>query len=198
MTADLPALVLVGASAGGLPVLRRLLADLPTGLPVAVVAVLHLPSRPRLPLVDLLGPASPWPVREVTRPHRPVAGEVLVAPPDRHLVLRDRVVEVSDLPPEHGCRPSVDVLFSSAAGAAARGVVAVVLSGAMRDGAAGAACVERAGGRVLVQDPVDATVAGMPSSALAATTVHLVAPAAGLGAALRDVVRDMARTWAPG
>lgn len=197
MARDPSALVLVGASAGGLPALRRLLVDVPTGLPVALLAVVHLPSRPTLPLVDLLGDWSPWPVHQVGGRHRPRAGEVLVPPPDRHLVVGSAGAEASCLPPRGGVRPSVDLLFGSAADARGREVVAVVLSGGMRDGAAGAARVERAGGRVLVQDPCDATVTGMPSSALAATQAHVVAPASGLGTALRDLVDELLTARSP-
>lgn len=197
MNVDLPALVLVGGSAGALPALRRLLVDLPTGLPAVVVAVVHLPSRPARPLVDLLGDWSPWPVHQVDRHRGLRAGEVLVPPPDRHLVVGPAGVRASDLPPRAGLRPSVDLLFGSSAGVRGRGVVAVVLSGAMRDGAAGAACVERAGGRVLVQDPCDAAVAGMPTSALTATRLPVVAPAVGLGTALGALVDDMLASRSP-
>ncbi len=176
-----PALVLVGASAGGLAVLRRLLSDLPAGLPAAVVAVVHLPSAPVRPLVDLLRGSCLLPVAELVGPRRLRAGEVLVAPPDHHLEVVGRELRASDGPLRNGVRPSLDVLFGSGARAFGPRVVAVVLSGGMRDGAEGAAQVERAGGRVLVQDPVEAMVRGMPDSALRATAVHDVVPAAHLG-----------------
>lgn len=188
-----PTLVLVGASAGGLTVLQRLLADLPASLPATVVAVVHLPSRPRQALVQLVSERSRLPVHEVVGRTRMRGGEVLVAPPDRHLEVVGDELLLSDGPPCNGVRPSVDVLFSSGARESGRRVVAVVLSGAMRDGAAGAAQVERAGGRVVVQDPSDALVSGMPVSALAATAVHDVVPAAQLGAVLTRIVDDVRR-----
>jgi two-component system, chemotaxis family, protein-glutamate methylesterase/glutaminase len=191
MINDVPALVVVGASAGGLAVLRRLLGDLPRDLPAAVLAVVHLPRRPQRPLADLVGAECPLPVHEAASGEPLRVGTVLVAPPDRHLELVDGTARLSETPPLNGVRPSVDVLFTSAAKEFPRRVVAVVLSGAMHDGAAGSASVERAGGRVLVQDPDDALVTGMPVSALAATGRHDVAPGAGLGPVVRRLVDDL-------
>lgn len=187
-----PVVVVVGASAGGLAVLRRMLDGLPADLPAALLAAVHLPRVPSQRLADIVGPGCPFPVGEAG-PSQPVrAGRLLVAPPDRHLAVVDGLAVQSTAPPVNGVRPSVDVLFTSAAAAYGPRVVAVVLSGAMRDGAAGAASVERAGGRVLVQDPADAAMAGMPASALAATAQHDVVGAAGLAEALARLVRDVA------
>lgn len=186
-----PALVLVGASAGGLAVLRRLLSDLPADLPAAVVVVVHLPSRPFRPLVDLVRGSSPLRLLEVGEAHGLRAGEVLVAPPDRHLRVVGAEVRACDEPLRNGVRPSVDVLFDSAADALGPRVVAVVLSGALRDGADGAAHVERAGGRVLVQDPREAAVTGMPTSAVAATRSHAVVPVHALGAEVARAVHEV-------
>lgn len=188
-----PAVVLVGASAGGLAVLRDMLADLPADLPAAVVVVVHLPRRPQQRLADLLAPGCSLSVREAGAVEPLVAGQVLLAPPDHHLEVVGDDVRRTDAPRCNGVRPSVDVLFASAAAVLHRRVVAVVLSGAMQDGASGAAVVERAGGQVLVQDPDEALVAGMPRSALAATTHHQVATSAGLGGELSRLVSQVVR-----
>ncbi len=178
-------------------VLRRLLADLPADLPAAVLVVVHQPRRPQHRLCDIVAPGSALPVHQAEDSQPLSAGSVLLAPPDRHLgVVHDDVADAdevrqSDAPPRNGVRPSVDVLFESAAEVFRRRVVAVVLSGAMQDGAAGAAVVERAGGHVLVQDPADALVAGMPRSALAATHHHAVESSAGLGTRVRDLVAEV-------
>ena len=191
--APAPALVLVGASAGGLAVLRQLLVDLPADLPAAVVVVVHLPRRPQQRLADLLAPGCRIPVREAGAVERLVPGQVLLAPPDHHLEVVGDEVRRTEAPRRNGVRPSVDVLFSSAAEAAGRRVVAVVLSGAMHDGATGAALVERAGGQVVVQDPDDARVTGMPRSALAATHHHQVAKVGGLGDVVARLVSTVVR-----
>ncbi len=183
--------VIVGGSAGGLAVLRRLLSDLPADLPAAVLAVVHLPSDPAHPLLDLVRGSCALPVGQVDGPRRLRQGEVLVAPPDCHLEVVGEQVRLSPAPRCNGVRPSVDVLFDSAALALGPRVVAVVLSGAMRDGAVGAAHVERAGGRVLVQDPGDAAVSGMPASAVAATQHHDVVPGRDLGVEVTRLVRDV-------
>lgn len=174
-------------------VLRRLLGDLPPDLPAAVLAVVHLPRAPRQRLCDIVAPGSTLPVREAGE-HEPLAvGTVRLAPPDRHLEVVGGDVRQSDAPRRNGVRPSVDVLFTSAAEVYRRRVVAVVLSGAMQDGAEGSAAVERAGGRVLVQDPADAMLAGMPRSAIAATDRHAVATASGLGDVVTRLVDDVLR-----
>lgn len=185
--------MIIGASAGGLVVLRRLLADLPPDLPAAVLAVVHLPRRPQQRLCDIVAPASALPVGEAGRTEPLRAGTVRLAPPDRHLEVVGGDVRQSDAPRRNGVRPSVDVLFTSAAEGFRRRVVAVVLSGAMQDGAEGAAAVERAGGQVLVQDPDDAMLTGMPRSALAATDRHSVAAASGLGGVVAALVSDVVR-----
>lgn len=173
--------------------LRRLLADLPCDLPAAVLVVVHLPRRPQQRLCDIVAPASTLPVGEVgeTEPLQP--GTVRLAAPDRHLRVVGGDVRQCDAPRHNGVRPSVDVLFTSAAEVFRRRVVAVVLSGALQDGAEGAAAVERAGGRVLVQDPDDARLTGMPVSALAATHRHAVATSSGLGAVVAQLVDDVVR-----
>lgn len=196
MPDHLPALVLVGASAGGLAVLRRLLSDLPADLPATVVAVVHLPSRPARRLVELVRGSCLLDVHEVVGSRRLRAGLVLVAPPDRHLEVVGEEIRVSERPRCNGVRPSVDVLFDSGARELGRRVVAVVLSGALRDGASGAAHVEEAGGRVLVQDPLDASVQGMPASAMESTRVHGVVAARALGAEVARLVRDVVRVGA--
>ncbi len=186
-----PALVLVGASAGGLSVLRRLLEGLPADLPAAVLAVVHLPRHPQQDLAVLVGTGCRMAVRDAGPREAIRAGQVLLAPPDRHLEVVGDTVVLTAAPLRNGVRPSVDVLFASAAASFGPRVVAVVLSGAMRDGAAGAAEVERAGGLVLVQDPDDAVVTGMPRSALDATGRHSVATAASLAQVLAGLVDDV-------
>ncbi|WP_202638573.1 chemotaxis protein CheB [Bailinhaonella thermotolerans] len=161
--------VVVGASAGGVESLRPLLAGLPDDLDAPVFVVLHLSVTARTALPAILDRAGPLPAAAACDGEKIVPGRVYVAPPDHHLLVTRDQVRLSRGPRLNGVRPAVDALFKSAAEAFGPGVLAVVLSGALDDGAAGAATVERHGGRVIVQDPEEATHLGMPSAALAAT-----------------------------
>ncbi len=169
-------LVVMGASAGGVVTLQRIVAGLPPDLPAAVCIVLHLaPSSPSA-LARILDLAGPLPCRPAADGDALRPGEILVAPPDRHLVIEDEHVRLTTEPQEHGHRPSVDVMFRSAAGAYGEHVLGVVLSGAQDDGTAGLASIKAAGGRTVVQDPSEALYSGMPSSALANVAVDAVVP----------------------
>jgi two-component system chemotaxis response regulator CheB len=114
---------------------------------------------------------------------------VYVAPPDVHLIVGiDRRLVLSHLPPVHHCRPSGDRLFESLAVAFGPDAVAVVLTGFGRDGAAGAQCVRRAGGTVIVQDPQTAQFGDMPRAALREGAVDHILPLDAIGPMVRDLV----------
>jgi len=156
-------LVVIGASAGGQSPLCQLLAGLPDDVDAALLVVVHRSGPNALPRV--LSRCGPLPVRFATDGDRLEAGRVLLAPPDHHLEVTDGRVRLGRGPRENGVRPAVDVLFRSAAKACGADVVAVVLSGSLDDGAAGARAVNEAGGMTIVQDPEEATFFGMPDSA---------------------------------
>ena len=181
------AVVVVGASAGGVEALRVLVAGLPAGLAAPVVAVLHIPRHAPSALAPILDRAGPLPAR--TAGHRaPLQpGVVHVAPADRNVLLaRDELVLAAEPVGNH--LPGIDELFRSAAEVFGPGAVAVVLSGTGNDGAAGAAAVAAGGGRVLVQDPADAEHGSMPSCALELVPSARRLPVAELGAAVAALV----------
>ncbi|MGY1689380.1 chemotaxis protein CheB [Geodermatophilus sp. SYSU D01105] len=181
-------LVVVGASAGGLPPLQELVAALPEDLPAAVLVVLHLPSTADSHLSRLLARSGRLPARQAEEGERLTPGTILVARPDHHLLVRDSRVRLSRGPRQNRQRPAIDPLFRSAAQSYGPGVVAVVLSGALDDGAVGAAAVAAQEGAVLVQDPAEARVSAMPRAALAGVRRARALPAARLGAAVQELV----------
>lgn len=168
--------IVVGASAGGVDALRAFIGALPGDLGAALFIVMHIPSGGTSALPQILGRVTTLPVRHPAdgEPVRP--GHVYVAPPDRHLLLSDDRIRLSRGPRQNGHRPAVDPLFRSAARAYGSRVVAVVLSGTLDDGAAGAARVVRQGGLVAAQDPEDAAYAGMPRSAIASSGTDVILP----------------------
>lgn len=159
--------IVVGASAGGVEALSALLPALPAGLAAPVFVVLHLPrERPSL-LVEIFQPKCALPIHEAEDKEPVEAGTVYFAPPDYHLLVDDgpRIALSTDAA-VHYSRPSIDVLFESAADRFGARLLAIVLTGANEDGAAGAAAVRRAGGITLVQQPDGAQSPLMPQAAL--------------------------------
>ncbi|MBC7977093.1 MAG: chemotaxis protein CheB [Myxococcales bacterium] len=163
-------IIVIGGSAGALEALLALLPELPHGPDrgaIPVVVAMHLtPNQPSL-LPDLLARVCARPVYEVEDKHRLQPGTVCVAPPNYHvLVERDRSLALSVDAPVHFSRPSIDVLFESAADAIGRGVAGVILSGANEDGARGLRRIVDAGGLAAIQDPTTAPHSEMPAAAL--------------------------------
>jgi two-component system, chemotaxis family, protein-glutamate methylesterase/glutaminase len=176
--------VAVAASAGGVEALRAFVSLLPGDFPAAVLVVLHIPRSGPSVLPEILSRAGPLPARHPDDREPLASGVILVAAPDRHLAVSGGRARLLADPPEHGHRPSADILLRSAADAFRDACCGVVLSGTMDDGAAGLAAVRRAGGLALVQDPMEALFSGMPRAAIEQADPQLVGPIAGLGSAV--------------
>ena len=181
----------VGASAGGVEALSRLVSDLPADLDAPVFVVLHVSATGISALPSILTRSGPLPAAHATDGERIEAGRIYVAPPDRHLLIEDGVVRVIRGPRENLARPAIDPLFRSAAVANGPRAIAVVLSGARADGTAGADAVSRRGGTVLVQDPGDAEFGEMPRSAIAQDHPDQVLPLERIAPAITEHVRAL-------
>lgn len=161
--------VVVGCSAGGLRALQRLLAGLDAALPVPVIVVCHTGSDDVALLCELLGRHSRLPVVEARKRNAPRPATVHLASSGYHLLIeKDRRFSINVDPKVCFVRPAIDVLFQSAASAYGAGLVAVVMTGANEDGAAGLKAVRERGGYAIVQDPAEAEAAEMPRAALEA------------------------------
>lgn len=187
-------IVVIGASAGGIEALTRLVRELPSDLAAALFVVVHFPAHATSALPRILERAGTLPAHHARDGETIESGWIYVAPPDHHLLIKQGHVHVLRGPRENGHRPAVDPLFRSAARAYGRRVVAVVLSGTLDDGAAGVVSVRARGGTVLVQDPEDALYAGMPNSAMAHTDPDQVLSAPGIA----EILPALAHTAAPG
>ena len=177
-------IVVIGASAGGLDMLRNLVAQFPADFPGAIFIVWHLPPQSPSILGDILDRAGALPAKQAqdSEPIKP--GHIYVARPDHHLLVEDGHVRVSHGPKENRFRPSVDALFRSAALDYRSRVVGVVLSGSLDDGASGLYAIKQCDGVAIVQDPVEAPYFDMPVNAMRAVPVDYVLPISEMGAQL--------------
>lgn len=182
-------IVAMAASAGGLQALIAVLSALPEGFPVPILIVQHLDPRHRSLMGEILSRKTPLLVRLADDGDAVRPGMVLLAPPDRHLLVNpDSTVTLSRAELVHFVRPSADLLFESAAGSYGRQVIAVVLSGTGSDGAAGVRAVKESGGTVIVQDDATAEFPGMPEAARRTGRIDFVLPLAEIGPALVALV----------
>lgn len=159
-------IVVIGASAGGVPALEHLVAGLHKPLEAALFVVLHVSSHGVSALPQILTRAGGLPASHAVDGEAIEPGHIYVAPPNAHLLLELGRVRLGLGPPENGHRPAVDALFRSAAYCYRSRVMGVVLSGTLDDGTAGLWAIKRRGGLAVVQDPTEAQHTGMPRSAI--------------------------------
>ncbi len=180
-------IVAIGASTGGTEALREILEAMPAGAP-GMVIVQHMPELFTAAFAKRLNESCRIQVKEAADGDRVIAGRALIAPGNRHaLVKRDGAhfrVQLSDGPLVSRHRPSVDVLFQSAARAAGANAIGVILTGMGNDGAAGMLEMYDAGAVTLAQDETTSVVFGMPGAAIARGAVRFVHPLPSMAAAI--------------
>jgi two-component system, chemotaxis family, protein-glutamate methylesterase/glutaminase len=183
-----PEAVVIGASAGALEVLSNLLPALPSDYRLPILIVVHLPPDNTSLFAELFRARCAIRVREAEDKEPIEPGVVYFAPPDYHLLVEeDKRLSLSDDEPVLFSRPSIDVLFESAADAYGGGLIGVVLTGANSDGANGLKAVVEAGGVAVVQSPGSAYAVAMPEAAIAACPAARVLPVNEIAAYLREV-----------
>jgi two-component system, chemotaxis family, protein-glutamate methylesterase/glutaminase len=183
-----PEAVVIGASAGALEVLSNLLPGLPADYRLPILIVVHLPPDSTSLFSELLRARCAMRVREAEDKEPIEPGVVYFAPPDYHLLVeQDKRLSLSDDEPVLFSRPSIDVLFESAADVYGGGLIGVVLTGANSDGANGLRAVVEAGGVAVVQSPESAFAVAMPEAAIATCPDARVLPVNEIAAYLREV-----------
>jgi two-component system chemotaxis response regulator CheB len=182
-------IVVVGTSLGGLNALGILLTGIPRDFTVPIAIAQHRTRDADSALADLLQRESALPVAEAEDKTPIEPGHIYLAPPDYHLLIGGDELSLSTEGPVSHARPSIDVLFDSAASSFGAGVIAVVLTGASEDGAEGAAVVKRRGGRVIVQDPKEAESPIMPSAVVRRKLADAVLSLRAIALELRNVTR---------
>ena len=168
-------IIVIGASAGGLSALSRLLGALPGDLPASLFVVLHTSGEGSAMLPELLGANTPLSVKLAEDQERLRTATVYVAPPNVHLLVQSDRLVLSGGPRENLSRPSIDALFRSAAVTHGSRVVGCLLTGTLNDGTAGLDAIKQCGGITIVQSPDEAEYPEMPRIAMANVAVdHVV------------------------
>ena len=171
--------IVIGSSTGGVEALRYLLPRLPKGLP-PIVVVQHIPANFSRIMAHHLDELCPFPVREATDGEELKAGHCLVAPGDFHLALTPfgmgYKVRLPQSPPVHHCRPSVDILFRSAATHGGHHALAILLTGMGVDGAIGMKEIQATGGETIAESEESCVVFGMPQAAIRLGAANQILP----------------------
>jgi two-component system chemotaxis response regulator CheB len=177
-------IIVIGASAGGLEALTSLVSELPGTFPASLFVVMHFPPHGISYLPEILRRKGRLPASHPAHGSTFQSGEIYVAPPNRHMLLREHGVVLAAGPRKNGFRPAIDPLFLSAARTFGPRVVGVVLSGSLGDGSIGLQAVKAAGGIAVVQDPNEALFAEMPLNAIESLAVDYTLPVREIAALL--------------
>jgi len=183
--------VAIGASTGGPAAILDILRRLPPQYPIPILLVVHIGEPFGAAFAEWLDGQAPLRVA-YAREGEPVGsahGQVIMAPPDRHLLVRDGRLRLTSDPERHSCRPSVDVLFESVAREFGAQSAACLLTGMGRDGAAGLLAIRHAGGFTMAQDEATSVVYGMPREAVLLNAAERVLPLDEIGPALARLVQ---------
>jgi two-component system, chemotaxis family, protein-glutamate methylesterase/glutaminase len=181
----------IGASSGGWNALKTILGALPEDFPLAIMVVMHRHPHSDDYLEKSLDNDCAVRIKQADEKESIISGTVYFAPPNYHLLIEDiHTLSLSVARAVNYARPSIDVLFESAAYVYGDTLAGLILTGANNDGAGGLKKIKDMGGLVLVQDPETAEATAMPRAAIAATDPDFVLPLGEIGAFLKDLVSD--------
>lgn len=183
--------IVIGSSTGGMEALRIILEVLPKDFPVPILVVQHISPHSDNYLAKFLDNACKLSVREAEEKEKALPGHVYLAPPNYHiLVEKDGFISLSVESRVSYARPSVDVLFESAAEAYNRGLIGIVLTGANSDGSKGLKRIKDCGGLTIVQDPKTAQAEAMPRAAIGATQIDHITGLTEIGPLLIRIIEE--------
>lgn len=167
--------VVIGASSGGLHALKKLLPALPAGFPCPILIVQHISPLSENYLTVILDKISLIRVKEADEKETVLPGTAYVAPPDYHMLVEtNKTISLSVEDKVNYARPSIDVLFQTAADAFQKHLVGILLTGANVDGSEGMAYIRKMGGFTIVQDPAEAESPFMPKAAIQHHTPDMI------------------------
>ncbi len=178
--------VVVGGSAGAVDALAKMVGGLPSDFAAAICVAIHYPPNTKSTLPEILRRAGSLPAFHAGNRERLTPGRIYIAPPGSHLAFSDGETRIIDGPRENWHRPSVDVLFRSAAEVYNTAAIGVIISGMLDDGSAGLAAIKAHGGTGIAQDPVDAAFPDMPRNAISSGGADYVLRA-------EDIPRELQR-----
>jgi two-component system, chemotaxis family, protein-glutamate methylesterase/glutaminase len=181
--------VAIGASAGGVEALSRLAAGLSADLPYAYLIVLHVPAGAPSVLARIVNRCGPLPAITAEEGETLQPGHIYVGRPDRHLLVDDHRLVLSQGPTENGHRPAINALFRSVAVAFGSRAIGVLLSGVLDDGVLGLAAIRSRGGIAIGQSAEDALFPALPTNARDAGVLDRQAAAAEIGAVLKELTQ---------
>ena len=161
--------IVIGVSSGGLKALKIIFSALPSGFAIPIIVVQHIGPRSENSWIKLLNDSCIIPIKEADEKEKIVTGNIFIAPSNYHLLIeKDRTFSLTIDERVNFARPSIDVLFESAAEAYKEKLIGIILTGANNDGTKGVKRIKECGGIVIIQDPETAESSYMPASAIAA------------------------------
>lgn len=185
--------VVMGASAGAVEALLKILPVLPQNYPLPIIIVVHLPPDKDSVLAELFQPKCKLRVMEVEDKETLAPGTIYFAPPNYHVLIeQQKTLALSNEEPVFYSRPAIDVLFESAADAYGPALLGILLTGANDDGARGLQAIEAAGGRVIVQRPDQAACPTMPQAGLALCPTAIALSLSDIGHVLQEIGNEHA------